>query len=1231
MNTGTPRAARVLTFCSTSDNIGRTTALINVALVLAESGQKVLIVDAHPSAIRARDYLRPYLPADDPTDNPAHNPDHNPAGVVRLRYGPADSPGRVDLLHIDDITRDITRLTDLITVEQGDASADHDFVLIDAPNGAAAPAPPVSGLTDVVVACFPLNARAIEGAAAMADHIRRDATRPVTVVALGIKADEAARKALGLVRSIAEERFARFAVDGKPHYAEIPYHPQYAFTETLAVATEPHGETGGLRPAYERLARRLSDGKLGPLRRVTVCYVPRFRVWAEWAAGQLGRLGVRVRTIRWDRYSGESPAPGSATIVFSPAGLDAESASRLRGMATADLRLAVVDDLPVPDELSGIPRITLHGLTEPEAVTALRRDLAIGGPSIGGVSARGVPIGPRFPGNPPEVGRLRHRARFVGRDDFLEEVRDALHAVDGSGHRPCLISGEPGMGKSMLAMEYAARFAPAYDIVWWLPGEGEQGIREGLARLAHALRIPTGADASQAALRHLSSDDAKRWLLVYDNVEKIANLPDLLPEVGTDRHVIVVSRTADVLPAARELPLTPFTRTEATAVLAAKDARFLSRYAEQVADRVRHIPLLVDLAGAWVTAFAFRLEQGNTAPQDALANAVARFTDEFDRIRGELQNRYGVAPLARVMLELALETLPADIGGEALRRENIGGEATIWLLEACALLSPLGVSRRLLKSRATLAELPLARQGLRDPLMVDVMLRSLQRYGLARVEFDGKRQPVLLHRLLAELLRERMGDRLGPRVEELRGVLAAYAPADPDDAQDEKSRRMYAELDLHLDALEPWRDERRTVRQWVINQMDWLLGRGEKIARERARTIGLRAEESWAAAQYDRELYLRLLNLLGRAFRELGDYQDTERYSRNALRSQREVLGKNHPRTLLTAGAYAAALRGLGRFEEARAEDRAVLRALGELLGPNHPNTGEAMHNLAISEALMGDVPRALELAKRRFALRVAAAGENDPAAWRTATMIARFHRDLGDNDESYELLKQALNHQGSSGLRTGDGPGMEVLRAESGLAITERRLGRPYQARERDERTLRDLHAHHGDRFLLSIACAASLAADLHALGKHDEAVSQAVECLGLLKDTLGDTHPYTHICQVNLAVYLRASGDLPEALRRGEESLEALSIDLGWSHPWTLASAVNLANTLVAAGEPERAADLERQAHAGYRGSAMPNHPNLNLIARNLEDTTERMAGRREGPASSARSDIDLEIPGL
>ncbi|GII60308.1 NTPase [Sphaerisporangium krabiense] len=1201
----TPGAGRVILFCSTSDNIGRTTAIVNVALILAGNGLNVLVADAHGSRIRADHYLRPYLtPPADPPGAP---------WSVSIDDDGVSLSGRMSLLQLDlsaggqDQVRAIR-----------EAAAAFDYVLIDAPSEGYGPAPETfSGLADVVVACFPLNIRSIESCADVARRVQLGAGRPVAVLALGIKAETSVAAPLEQARNVVTRRFAELGAGREPTYVEIPYAPVYSFSDTLATLNEPPGKADGLRVAYERLAEELTGGLAGALRRVTLVYSPRDRAWAEWAQAQLERLGVRVRVLASGAIDGQALVGDALILVISPAGLPPEQVAWLRRVPESGIRLVLVDGRRIPEGLTHLPRLELPARSEAEALRTLRRELRVAGPRA---DAAG---GARFPGTPATAGLPPRDPGFVGRDREIDALRDALAAAR-EDQRVCTLHGPPGIGKSEVALEYGHRFAGAYDLVWWIPGEGAADVRQGLADLAVALGIPTGADAAEAVLRHLGSEESGSWLLLYDGVTGEDDLAPHIPLTRDRCDVVVTTRAAPLDSRRPGLPIGPLAGAEALALLARHVPDLTEEQAEPVVARVGGVPLVLDVAGAWISAARSRVREDSVRFRDALSHAVARFADEYDRVLGECQARGQTTPASRVMLDLALETLPGDIGGRALRRDNLGGDAALRLLGVCACLSPRGVALRVLRSAPMLGLLTDA-DKLNDPLMVDVMLRSLGRYGLVEVDLGRPDQPVRAHGLVRALVRERMGeDGVRGLLRDLRGALAALSPSD--DA-DESGPALHAELDRHFEAVRAWDDARPEVRRWVLRQLSFVLRADDKLAVDRVKDIGSRVLAAWDDESLPR---LRLLDLLAEVSRSRGDHHDHLRYSFQALRSQRVVLGINHPRTLLTAGAHATALRAMGEFEEARDMERDVLRELRELLGAHHPLTGNAMHNLAISEALVGDARRALELAQQRYELRVRMAGEGDPAAVRTAITMARYHRDLGRLDDSFTLLKRVLPHRGTLGRAGRRGPSLEVLRAESGLAVTERRLGRPENARERDERILADLRAHQGDRDLVTLICRASLAADLDALGKHQAAAYEAEACLAGLRDTLGPDHPYAGVCEVGLAAYLRNSGDLVGAAEIGAKALGRLRRWLVPHHPWMIAASVAYANTLVLRGDHARAAGLEQAALDGFRDAGLPGHPNALLVEKNLSDTRSRLAGAGL-TGRAVRADIDLEIPGL
>jgi len=143
---------------------------------------------------------------------------------------------------------------------------------------------------------------------------------------------------------------------------------------------------------------------------------------------------------------------------------------------------------------------------------------------------------------PPQYGRKLVAAnRFVGRLPDLWAVHSALHGresaiISGSyGPGVAVLSGLGGAGKSMLAEEYALRFAAAYPggIFWLralgnddprttLPAEEQESVRQGQFRdLAIALRIVvqgfSPAEVEAALASKLAETDTP-FLWVVDDV-----------------------------------------------------------------------------------------------------------------------------------------------------------------------------------------------------------------------------------------------------------------------------------------------------------------------------------------------------------------------------------------------------------------------------------------------------------------------------------------------------------------------------------------------------------------------------------------------------------------------------------------------------------------------------------------------------------------------------------------
>ncbi|MGA2439485.1 MAG: tetratricopeptide repeat protein, partial [Tepidisphaeraceae bacterium] len=97
-----------------------------------------------------------------------------------------------------------------------------------------------------------------------------------------------------------------------------------------------------------------------------------------------------------------------------------------------------------------------------------------------------VTIVPGKPMGLPPVWNVfqRRNIHFVGRQQNLQTLEDAFGAAH---HRPQVLAGGGGCGKTALAIEYAYKNREKYDVVWWIRAESQATIAADLAALAPKL------------------------------------------------------------------------------------------------------------------------------------------------------------------------------------------------------------------------------------------------------------------------------------------------------------------------------------------------------------------------------------------------------------------------------------------------------------------------------------------------------------------------------------------------------------------------------------------------------------------------------------------------------------------------------------------------------------------------------------------------------------------------
>ncbi|AVH59648.1 MULTISPECIES: FxSxx-COOH system tetratricopeptide repeat protein [Streptomyces] len=1234
------RAGSFAVFFTTSENLGLSTTLRNAADILAEGNRSVLLVDGR-SGDRAG--------GTDPGDGT------DPAVGRSVPAVPEPVPGQVAAVAL-------TAPDALLGLADDPVVARYDHILVEAPvpdaPGAVEPARLV-GFADSVVVCFALTAWSIDGAAALAEDLSGGPDdRAVRLLTLGLKSDVGVHDRLRDARERVRRKFGPLAQahdDGEFPFLEIPYNPLYLDSRSLAVEAEGVGTVMGLRPYYERLADWLRVRRPARFTQVTVVHSARHALWAAWLQDRLGDRGVRTELRRDDTYAGERPEHGTALLFLSPGDADDTLLAQIGALSHTDVRIVLVDE-PFPHtEAAHHERIDLRDTTEDEALRLLYTGLGLGPaqPREGG--ARGA----RFPRLPETTNIAPRNGGFIDRDALLarldEQLRDA--GRDGS----CVVLyGPSGWGKSETARELCHRYGARYDVVWWVRAWETQRARRGLARLAGRLGTaedqlgvvaPDGGVSRLLTRLSRPDSDSGNWLIVYDGVVDPAELHGLLPVPHERGHVLITSRVApQEQPDARPPHLAgcaigPMRPAECRALLGERLPEITDDQAQQVGSVVDFVPLALHLAAHCLAerAGAHRRDD-HMAPEAAARAAVADLIAEHRTCKTDLLGEADAVPPVAVMVRVAQHVAGTTLGSAAWRAESPAHDALGWLLGAASLLTGRGTGLDLLRSRRILSELarddaaePQEAAGtvrprhpddvqLPDEHMVSVALWALAQVGLLDVDFDRKEQPLVQHHALRDLIRDGMDPAERQHVESvLRSVLAEYVPHEDQDLPADWAREVYS--------LRLWEDSRPRVRRSLLRHLNALSQRGESADLSRLLDIAGRAREVWRAdGDEQTPEYLRLLNHTARAHRLGGEYERSRELSQEALRGHRRLLGLMHPRTLLSADSHAATLRALGRFEDALIQIRPAMDGLTLLLGWKHPATVQVEHNLALTEALTGRVTVALGRLQERFRYRQAVGGKEDAIAWRAADLLAYLYRMAGRDGEARDLLRQRLRRYGD----TWDGA---RLWTEVGLAISERRLADGFpavkdprygfeMAHERDLRALQEYVSRFGaDRFD-TLRCQFSYAADLHALGKVEEAEQQARQCAEALAARFGVGHPYTGLSQVRHAVYLRSMGEVQRAEDEGRAAVNLLAHKVGPSHPWVAVAENSLAATLAAAHRTEDAAQLAHSALNRLRDLGIAHRPDGRRVRAHHARLTGSDTSR---PMPPSGYDIDLELPEL
>ncbi|CZS81099.1 unnamed protein product [Fusarium graminearum] len=249
--------------------------------------------------------------------------------------------------------------------------------------------------------------------------------------------------------------------------------------------------------------------------------------------------------------------------------------------------------------------------------------------------------------------------------------------------------------------------------------------------------------------------------------------------------------------------------------------------------------------------------------------------------------------------------------------------------------------------------------------------------------------------------------------------------------------------------------------------------------------------------------------------RTTGNFGAAEILGRKAVETRVEVLGEEHPDTLISIAYLASTFSDQGRWKEAEELEVGVMEMRKRVLGEEHPNTLISIANLALIFLDQGRWKEAEELNVGVIEIRKRVLGEEHPDTLMSMNNLASIFSDQGQLKEAEELEVGVMEIR----KRVLGEEHPDTLTSMNNLAIIWKEQGRWKEAEELEvgvmEMRKRVLGEEHPD----TLTSMNNLAITWKEQGRTGDALALMRSCVVLRERVLGTNDPHIASSVVVLA----------------------------------------------------------------------------------------------------------------
>jgi serine/threonine protein kinase/tetratricopeptide (TPR) repeat protein len=324
----------------------------------------------------------------------------------------------------------------------------------------------------------------------------------------------------------------------------------------------------------------------------------------------------------------------------------------------------------------------------------------------------------------------------------------------------------------------------------------------------------------------------------------------------------------------------------------------------------------------------------------------------------------------------------------------------------------------------------------------------------------------------------------------------------------------------------------------------------------------------------NRETLVSILDL-ALTLQKRGTYDESEALLREALEGLRRMFGNDDPDTLNALGSLGTLISERGRLDEAEPYHREALEGCRRVKGPDDRDTLTALSNLAVLLDNMGRYPEAEAPSREALAAKRRVFGNDHPETLISIDSLAVSLEHQGKYAEAEPLYFEGL--EGDRRVLGDAHPA--TLRALSNIGVFLTRVGRPDEGERALREALDTRRRVLGDDHLDTLLSMNTMAFWYYRQGRYDEAEALVREAVERGRKALGSDHPDFLVWVFNMGKLLQLRGRPEEAEPFYQEVVTTRRRVLGPAHAETLDAVGELAGLLDGLGRPAEAEELLRQ----------------------------------------------------